>query len=197
MVISVAIHSAAAHTYGAMMELRVRRLVCLNGFMGTGKSTVARLIARQIGWEHIDLDKRIVDDSGLTIPDIFARMGEAAFRKMEYEQLSHLIGETFEQQKKRVVSLGGGTTAQPQNVALLREFGATLVWLDCPVDELLRRCARITDRPLFRDEASFRELYEQRRPAYELSDFRVESNVEPLRVAEQVLALGIFPKVAV
>ena len=67
------------------------------------------------------------------------------------------------------------------------------IWLHCPVEELLHRCAIITDRPLFRDEASFRRLYEERLPAYEASDYRVDSSVEPSRVVEQILALGNFP----
>ncbi|HXZ13879.1 MAG TPA: shikimate kinase [Candidatus Sulfotelmatobacter sp.] len=177
------------------IENRPRRLVCLTGFMGTGKSTAARLLARQIGWQHVDLDKRIIEATGMTIPMIFARMGEPAFRKIEHEQLARIVGEAVEFQRPRIVSLGGGTTAQPENVALLREKGALLVWLHCPIEELLPRCARITNRPLFRDENSFRKLYEERLPSYELADFRVESNIEPLRVVEQILALGIFPKV--
>ena len=84
---------------------------------------------------------------------------------------------------------------QPQNLALLRENGAILIWLRCPVEELLQRCAQITDRPLFRDEASFRRLYEERLPTYQLADYCVDSTAEPARVVEQILALGIFPKV--
>ena len=80
-------------------------------------------------------------------------------------------------------------------MTLLRENGATLIWLQCPVEELLIRCATVTDRPLFRDESSFRRLYEERLPAYELADYRVDSSAEPARVVEQILALGIFPRV--
>ena len=178
-------------------EIRLRRLVCLTGFMGSGKSTAGRLLAGQLGWMHVDLDRRITEATGSTIPDIFARAGEAEFRRIESEQLARIVAEAGETQKPRVVSLGGGTIAQPQNLALLREHGATLIWLRCPVEELLKRCAQITDRPLFRDEASFRRLYEERLPTYELADYRVESNVEPSRVVEQILALGIFPKVTV
>jgi shikimate kinase len=174
---------------------RPARLVCLIGFMGSGKSTAARLLARQIGWQHVDLDKEIVEKTGMSIPAIFGRLGEAAFRKIENEQLARIIGESLEGNRPRILSLGGGTTAQPQNVALLRQTGATLVWLYCPIEELLRRCARITNRPLFRDENSFRQLYQQRLPSYELADHRVESHIEPLRVVEQILNLGIFPKV--
>jgi len=177
------------------IDVRPRRLVCLTGFMGSGKSTVARLLARQIGWQYVDLDKLITDATGATIPEIFAKLGEPAFRKIEREQLDKTMREAAALQKPRIISLGGGTTAQSDNVALLRESGAVLVWLHCPVGELLSRCAHITNRPLFRDEASFRKLYKERLPFYELADYRVETNIEPLRVVEQILALGIFPKV--
>ena len=86
-----------------------------------------------------------------------------------------MVAESVATQKPRIVSLGGGTIMQPQNLALLREAGAVLIWLHCPIEELLHRCAHITDRPLFRDEASFRRLYEERLPTYELADYRVES----------------------
>lgn len=174
---------------------RSRRIVCLTGFMGSGKSTVSRLLARQVGWHYVDLDKLIIEASGLSIPEIFERAGESGFRKIEREQLARVVAESVELNKPRIVSLGGGTTSQPENVALLRERGAILIWLHCPVEALLSRCARITNRPLFKDEASFRRLYQERLPSYELADHRVESNIEPLRVVEQILALGIFPKV--
>lgn len=172
-----------------------RRLVCLTGFMGSGKSTVARLLASQLGWIGIDLDKRISDETELSIPEIFSRHGEPEFRRIESEHLARVVAEAVETGKPRIVSLGGGTIAQPRNLALLRESGATLIWLQCPVEELLLRCAKITDRPLFRDEASFRQLYEERLPAYQLADYRVDSSLDPRRVAEQILALGIFPQV--
>ena len=178
-------------------EIRPPKLVCLTGFMGCGKSTTALLLARQVGWTCVDLDKRITDATGMEIPDIFSRMGEPEFRRIENDQLVRAVGESVEQQKPSILSLGGGTTAQPVNVAHLRENRAVLVWLQCPVEELLLRCAQITNRPLFRDEASFRRLYQDRMPSYELSDYRVDGSVEPLRVVEQILALGIFPKVTV
>jgi shikimate kinase len=176
-------------------DIRPRKLVCLTGFMGSGKSTTARLLAGQLGWANIDLDKRITEAAGLSIPEIFARTGEAEFRRLETEQLARIVAEFAETQKPRIVSLGGGTITQSQNLAMLREHGAALIWLYCPVEELLRRCAQITDRPLFRDEPSFRRLYEERLPAYQLADYRAESRLEPLRVVEQILALGIFSRV--
>ncbi len=178
-------------------ESRPRKLVCLTGFMGSGKSTTGRLLASQLGWMYVDLDRRITEAADQSIPEIFARKGEAEFRRLEHEQLARLIAEATEDQKPRIVSLGGGTVAQAQNLALLRESGAALIWLDCPIEELLVRCAQITDRPLFRDEASFRRLYQERLPFYEMSDYRVDSSVPPARLVEQILALGIFSKATV
>jgi shikimate kinase len=163
--------------------------------MGCGKSTVAKLLRRQSGWPSIDLDKRITEATGLAITEIFARMGEPEFRRIEHEQLARALAEASEQEKPTILSLGGGTVTQPQNVALLREHDATLIWLQCAIEELLHRCAQINDRPLFRDEQSFRQLYQERLPSYEMAEFRINSNVDPLRVVEQILALGIFPRV--
>jgi shikimate kinase len=67
-----------------------------------------------------------------------------------------------------------------------------VIWLDCAEEDLLQRCVLMGDRPLFRDAASFRKLYEERLPHYRQADYRVESSGEPMRVVEQILALGIF-----
>ena len=169
-----------------------RRLVALTGFMGCGKSTVARLLARQIGWIHADLDKRIVARVGLSIPAIFAQLGEPAFRQTEHEELARILGEAAATAKPTIVSLGGGTMAQPANMELLKQAGCAIVWLQCSVEELIQRCSHITDRPLFKDEASFRQLYQERLPFYQLAHHRVEGSVEPLRVVQSIIALGIL-----
>ena len=169
-----------------------RRLIALTGFMGCGKSTVARLLARQIGWLHVDLDKRIVERTNLAIPAIFTNLGEPAFREIEHEELERILGEARESGRPTIVSLGGGTLVQPQNLEALRQSGCATVWLNCPVEELMRRCSHITDRPLFRDEASFRQLYAQRLQFYQKAEYRVESAVEPLRVVQNIIALGIL-----
>ena len=77
-------------------ENRPRKLICLTGFMGSGKSTAAGLLARQLGWQHVDLDKRITDAASLSIPEIFSRMGEPEFRRVEHEQLRRVVGESLE-----------------------------------------------------------------------------------------------------
>jgi shikimate kinase len=173
-----------------------RKLVCLAGFMGTGKTTIGRRLARQLAWNFVDLDTRIEERAGLRITEIFDRLGEPAFRELERELLVQALGEAAEQDRPTVLALGGGTFAQPGNVELLRSHGGIVIWLDCPIEVLLRRCVTMAHRPLFRDEASFRQLYDQRRPFYQQADYRVESYVEPRRVIEQILALGLFDRVA-
>jgi shikimate kinase len=178
------------------------RLICLTGFMGCGKTTVGRKLARQLGWRFVDLDTRIEEHAGLKITEIFERLGEPAFREIEHEELVRALGEATELGASTVIALGGGTFAQPRNAELLRCFGAperspnsrravVVIWLDCPLEELLTRCVRMTHRPLFRDEASFRQLFEQRRPSYEQADYRVESDLDPRVVVEHILALGV------
>jgi len=175
--------------------------------MGSGKSTVGRLLAAQLAWRFADLDEEIEGEAGLTISQIFAQKGEAVFREIEHQRLARILGSATARDTRFVLALGGGTFAQPRNVALIRELGgvaapaagaakaggrAVVVWLDCPAEDLLQRCVLMGDRPLFRDEASFRKLYWERLPHYQQADYRVESGGEPMRVVERILALGIF-----
>lgn len=165
--------------------------------MGSGKSTVGRLLAAQLAWRFADLDDEIERESGLKISQIFAQRGEATFREIEHQCLARALAAASARNTRLVLALGGGTFTQPRNAGLLRESVAArgagaVIWLDCSADELLQRCVLMGDRPLFRDEASFRKLYEERLPFYRQADFRVESAGEPMRVVEQILALGIF-----
>jgi len=178
-------------------------MVCLTGFMGSGKSTIGRLLAAQLAWHFADLDEEIEQGAGISISQIFAQKGEAVFRDIEHDCLERVLGSASARNMRLVLALGGGTFAQPRNASLIREFGrefaapqrgasSVVIWLDCSAEELLQRCVLMGDRPLFRDEASFRKLYEERLPHYRQADFRVESGGEPMRVVEQILALGIF-----
>ncbi len=182
-------------TAGSVPE---RRVVCLTGFMGSGKSTIGRLLAAQLAWRFVDLDAEIEGHTGLPISQIFEQKGEAVFRDIEHDCLVRILGSSSERDTRLVLALGGGTFAQPRNAALLREpgsprgFGAVMIWLDCPIEDLLQRCVLMGDRPLFRDEASFRKLYDERLPFYQQADYRVESGGEPIRVVERILALGVI-----
>jgi shikimate kinase len=161
--------------------------------MGSGKTTVGRLLAAQLAWHFLDLDQQIEEQAGLPISEIFSRNGESAFRDLEHQCLVRSLGWAVEQGIPLVFALGGGTFAQPRNVAVLRDAGATVLWLDCSVHELLNRCVMMADRPLFRDEESFRKLYEDRLPFYRQADHRIES-ADSREAVERILKLHIFDR---
>ena len=168
--------------------------VYLVGFMGSGKTTVGTKLAQRLAWKFVDLDVSIEQEEGRSIAEIFARAGESAFRRKERETLERVIEEAG-RGGGRVVALGGGTFAQPQNFELLQSAQAITIWLECPVEELLLRCALLTNRPLFRDEASFRQLYEQRLPFYRQASFTVATgNSDPGEVVNRILALPVFQR---
>ena len=171
------------------------QILCLAGFMGSGKTTVGSLLARQLAWRFVDLDGLIEESAGLAIPRIFEQLGEPVFRQIEAEQLRAALGRALELKESTVFALGGGTYAQPGALEFLRAAGVPVVWLDSPVEVLLARCMTMTGRPLFRDVASFRELHAQRLPSYQQADFRVDSSGEPAAVVAEILRRGITPLV--
>ena len=163
-----------------------RRRVFLLGFMGAGKTTIGRRVAGRLGWTFTDLDETIAARQQRSISRIFADEGEAAFRQYERAALEEVLAVTAE--RSAVIALGGGTMAQPGNNKLVQDANGITVWLDCPLEELLRCCEGQNGRPLFQDPAQFRELYRQRRPFYEKSEFRVDSSaLDPAKVVEEIL----------
>jgi shikimate kinase len=151
-------------------------------------------LARQLARRFEDLDARIEQSSGLNISAIFEHRGEATFREIEREQFEKVLGRVAESGESIVLALGGGTYAQPGVVERLRGAGAVVIWLDCPIELLLARCATMNNRPLFRDEASFRDLLAARLPFYQQADYRVAGDDDPVRVVERILALPPFTK---
>jgi shikimate kinase len=156
--------------------------------MGSGKSTVGRLLAEKLGWPFIDLDKVIEAGQGLTIREIFEEAGEPFFRELERAALAQMS-----KTEAAIIALGGGTFAQAANVELVRASGGITIWLDCSLDELRRRCAGMTDRPLFRDAESFSQLLGQRLPYYQQADHRVSTEGQtPEEITERILRLNLF-----
>lgn len=169
-----------------------RKPVFLLGFMGSGKTTVGQKLAQRVGWRFVDLDETIEENLHAAISEIFASRGESFFREVEQETLERLLIET-EGSPACVLALGGGTFVQPQNVLLVRSHGGATIWLRCPPEQLLFRCAMMNNRPLFRDEASFHRLYREREPYYQTADFTVDTgDVAPDRVVDRIIALGLF-----
>lgn len=165
--------------------------MCLVGFMGAGKTSVGRALSLRVGRSFEDLDDRIEAQEGRSIADIFRDSGEEEFRRAETAALRELLAAGS---APRIVALGGGAIAQAENLRLLQQSGAAMVFLDAPVEELYRRCAQEERaRPLHRDLGHFRELYEQRRPFYATAACRIDTSGKDVETiaAEVVCSLGL------
>ncbi len=166
--------------------------VFLVGFMGVGKTTVGRLLAKHLGVPFVDLDDQVEAAVGSSIPEIFEDRGEPWFREQEHAALRSVL-----EYPDAVVATGGGLPTLEQNQGLLQAAGTT-VWLDVPFDVLCERivAADQPSRPLFQDPESARQLFLARLPAYSRADHRVTISSEdsPREVAERIASsLGDYP----
>ena len=154
--------------------------VFLVGFMGAGKTSVGRALARQLNWLFEDLDDRIVQREQRSVPEIFRESGEAAFRQAEHAALQAVLGD-LRGGSARIVALGGGAFAQAANAALLKSASVPTVFLDADVTELWQRCCAQanqagTERPLLKDLNHFRDLYRNRQKSYTKASLKVNTS---------------------
>ena len=178
--------------YGAM-NLKLKRTpgIFLVGFMGSGKSTVGRFLADEVGWKSIDLDEEIERQAGMSIPEMFDQQGEAAFRALESKLLAQYV-KLVQSGRPHVLSLGGGAFHSDDNFKLVTHNGIS-IWLDCPLEKVERRLAGNTHRPLARDPLQLRELYASRREGYARADCRVEvQSDDPAVTSRAILELPLF-----
>ncbi len=151
------------------------RNIVLVGFMGTGKSSVGRRIAGQLGYRFVDTDRLVVEKTGLPITEIFRLRGEERFRVEETESLLSL-----EAIKAHVIATGGGVVTVPSNIPRLRTLGL-VVCLTASEEVILERVSRNDKRPLLKDAdpaARIRELLAARAPLYQAAaHFTVDTSL--------------------
>ena len=160
--------------------------IYLIGMMGTGKSTLAQIIAELVNYRCLDSDDIIEQLAGQSISDIFAAMGEPQFRKLETEVLRQIAVCT-----RTVVATGGGIIVSRDNWYYLRQ-GLT-IWLDVPIPLLVDRLRSDTSRPLLQNvdlETKLTQLMAQRRSLYSEADLHIQINTArpPRAVAEDIIA---------
>jgi shikimate kinase len=153
----------------------------LVGFMGAGKSTIARALGRRLGWRAEDVDERIEARERKSVAAIFAQHGEAYFRQLERQILSELLPL-----RHVIVATGGGTFAEPDNRALMLSDGA-VVWLDVPLAQVMRRVPNDGRRPLAADRHAMELLFQRRQLAYAEAHVRIDSSRPAPEVVEQIL----------
>jgi shikimate kinase len=167
--------------------------ILLVGMMGCGKTTTGELVARRLGWDYRDSDADVEALTGQTVPEIFERDGEAAFRKAEAEVLAIACNS----ERPTVVAVAGGAVLSADNRRVIRECG-TVVWLRVEPHRLAERVGDGAGRPLLegdKDEIMTRLLAE-RAPHYaEVADAAIDvDHLTPDEVADRVLdAAGIRP----
>ena len=138
--------------------------IFLIGFMGAGKSTIARTLQRELGFPLVEMDERIVKEQGMSINDIFAQYGEAHFREIE-SQLVVDLGK----QEPSIVSCGGGVVVRPENTQNMKKSGR-IVLLKASPETIFERVKNSTDRPILNGHMNVEyiaELMEKRRVLYE------------------------------
>jgi shikimate kinase len=159
--------------------------IALVGFMGTGKSTVGRIVASMLHFDFLDTDEMIENMAGKRISDIFSSEGEERFREYEKQAVARL-----KEINHSVISTGGGLVTRPENLASLKEH-SLVVCLWCSAETIHRRVGHQLHRPLLQVEhplERIRELLDQRAPAYRQSDVLLNSEFrKPREVASHVV----------
>jgi shikimate kinase len=144
--------------------------IVIVGFMGCGKTTVAKALAARLGCGLVDLDAVVSAQEHLSVPELISERGELGFRDAETAALQVVL----DRQTPRVIALGGGAWTLERNRDLIKQHGCITAWLDVPYDLCWQRIsAQSVPRPLAPEESTARKLYDERRPFYALADIRV------------------------
>lgn len=149
------------------MKARLKRHIVLVGMMGAGKTAIGTELARRLHVPFTDSDAEIEAAAAMTIPEIFARDGEAFFRDRETQVLARLLGGA-----PGVISTGGGAWMRVENRELIGAHGLS-VWLNCDLDTLWHRVRQRSNRPLLQTvdpKGTLAALLEKRNPVYALAE---------------------------
>ena len=167
-----------------MEKIKFNKNIVLVGFMGTGKTEVGRILARDFSFEFIDTDDVIEKRLGIKVSEIFKKYGESYFRDIEREVVKDLS-----ELKGLVIATGGGVVMNPENINDLKKNGV-VICLTATTEEILSRVKENDDRPLLTVSDKFtkiKELLESREAFYAKADVTIDTtNREVLEVVKEV-----------
>jgi len=159
--------------------------IVLTGFMGSGKTVVAKQLARLLGMKVIDVDTEIEKSTKMTINTIFEHFGEPRFREIETETIKQVS-----ENNNVIISTGGGAVLKQENIDAMRKKGI-IICLTAAPETILKRTKSTRDRPLLLVEnplERIKELLESRRPFYEKADVMIDTERKtPLQIAEEIV----------
>lgn len=160
-----------------LMKKNDPQLIFLVGFMGSGKSTIGKLMAKQLGVNFLDTDKYIEEKEGKTIPEIFDKIGEKGFRKLE----NQVLNELKELKENHVIATGGGMPCHQTRLNKMLKLG-TLVYLEIDVKSIIQRVTQGKNiRPILAGltppemEEKIQDLMKKRLPYYEQAHHTISS----------------------
>ncbi|MFH0790363.1 MAG: shikimate kinase [Candidatus Omnitrophota bacterium] len=163
--------------------------IYLVGFMGTGKTSVGRGVARSIKWQFVDLDELIEAREKRTIPDIFAQSGEPYFREVEKQVLKQTA-----EKDNLVAACGGGIVIDPENIRLMKQTGK-IICLKASPEAILNRTKKSSHRPLLNVDNPMQrieELLEKRAAFYALADITIDTSALSVKqVEDEVIKIMI------
>lgn len=159
--------------------------IVLTGFMGVGKSTVARCLSSLLRAEKVDLDRFIEEKEGLRVPEIIDVKGIEHFRELETHHLRKVLAET----DWRIIALGGGAWIADRNRQIIRENNCISVWLESTFEHCWRNinCSK-QERPLAKDKETVQKLFDERQKVYCLADwhFVVKPELTSFDIAKSI-----------
>lgn len=160
-----------------------KKRVFLVGFMGSGKTTIGKLLAKKLKIPFFDIDTEIELREGLTIPQIFSLKGEPYFRQLEFEVLKNIVS----QNEEFVIATGGGLGANPEAMDYMKKQGV-VIWLDLDFEKFKKRTSKDINRPLLKlNEKELFALFQKRKEIYKKAHFHIESQRSPEETVKKIL----------
>ena len=161
--------------------------IILTGFMGTGKTSVGKRLAKELNLKFIDTDDLIEKEAGICINEIFAKYGEAYFRRLESKVIDEVSSD-----KNLIIATGGGAVINPTNLLALKKNGI-LICLTASIDVILSRIGSGDERPLISEgdkKETISNLLKVREPFYKKADFIVDTTAKSIKeVVKEVLKI--------
>lgn len=161
--------------------------IILTGFMGTGKTTIGKELAKRLHLKLVDIDEEIETAQKMTITDIFRIYGEQYFRDIETTMI-----KKFSREKNIIISTGGGAVLRDENIEALKENGI-IFCLNASTETILERTSHSEDRPLLKVEnpkEKINELLAYRRPFYEKAGIMIETDgTPPLKIVKEIMEI--------
>jgi len=163
----------------------MKKHLILVGFMGTGKTSVGKILAKELNMEHLDTDQMIERDRNSSIADIFSNYGELTFRNIETGVIEQAVQNTH----SSVITTGGGIVLRSENRVCMNRYGFVFA-LDAPPEVIIQRLQSDNSRPLLQGgtlKERVHQLYHVRKPLYQFADYIIQTkNLSETQVANQI-----------